>query len=133
MNTEQFIKEISALSTVEQKRAFYLNDMVAYYNGETRCTTEGRCQYTPTEFSEGCAIGRRLPLDLCTQLDLGTKGLYGVNNDIVFERLPKWMKELGQDFLTSCQQLHDGRDNWRNDGLHPIGELKLDNIKSRFC
>lgn len=88
-------------------RISVLNDAINYYWGkkERRCVNEGgTCQYKPSPTSEGCAIGRLLPLALAESLPQRE----GVNTDVVFNKLPKRIQKLGVEFLTKLQSCHDG-------------------------
>lgn len=82
-----------------------LNDTIAYFWGrpERQCVSGGSCQYSATETSEGCAIGRLLNPELAASLSQNV----GVINDKVFDKLPLWLQAFGQDFLTILQDLHD--------------------------
>jgi hypothetical protein len=96
--------------TLTQKRIEFLQEGFDYYwnKPERRCMSTDsdgmlKCQYIPTETSEGCFIGRRLDRELAESLPN-----YAVNEDsFPFEKLPDWMKELGQNFLSYPQKFHD--------------------------
>lgn len=95
-----------------KNRIDFLNDAIAYYWGkpERRCTMGGdntNCAYSASGESDGCAIGRHLSKELAKELDENMVGESGVSNFLVFEKLPKWMRSLGQEFLLNCQSLHD--------------------------
>jgi hypothetical protein len=88
-----------------ETREELLQDAINYYWGkpERRCVDElGNCIYPPTDTSEGCAIGRLLPLDLAERL-----GLDGVEDDIIFCSLPEWLQNMGKRFLVNLQCCHD--------------------------
>jgi hypothetical protein len=89
-----------------------LNDTLNYFWGkrERQCIVNGRCQYMATSYSKGCAIGRLLNPETAASLPQQI----GVSSDPVFSKLPLWMKDLGQEFLSELQDLHDG--NWLLDG-----------------
>ena len=83
-----------------------LNDAIQYYWGkpERRCVSiNGGCQYKPSETSEGCAVGRLLPLDVAESLQQDGE----VSDNRVFSLLPSNVQDLGQDFLQGLQVLHD--------------------------
>ena len=89
-----------------------LNDAIAYYWGreERKCYNSfiGCCTYYPTTpQTDGCAIGRLIPLKLCKMLD---KTGDGISYDGAFAKLPLWLQLLGQNFLTKLQALHDSND-----------------------
>jgi hypothetical protein len=87
-----------------------LQDTLNYFWGrpELKCENlaKNTCLYSPTGKSEGCAVGRHLPIKLANKLDT-FYDFNGVENDMVFNKLPKWMQSLGQDFWRSLQTLHD--------------------------
>lgn len=89
-----------------QTREELLQDAINYYWGrpERRCVdNSGSCVYSPTETSEGCAIGRLLPLDISERLNDGT----GVSDSSIFNELPEWLQDMGVDFLQALQIIHD--------------------------
>ena len=82
----------------------------------------GICLYSKTNASPGCAIGRCLTPDLAKELDdiqnpdiedtsISSLFLVGLDNT-----LPPWMVEMGVDFLSACQSLHDRNYFWSNLG-----------------
>lgn len=120
-------------------RLEFLNDTITYYseNVDRRCTYEHGCFYSPINsdkqgISEGCAIGRHLDSELQLRLDKDSIGDSGVSNDEVFESLPTWLQELGQDFLVSIQILHDRKENWDSKGLSEIGKEHVNNIITKY-
>lgn len=90
-------------------REALLQDSIDYYWGkpERRCLKQGSlnaCQYSASETSLGCAIGRLIPKNIAKKLD--------VHNQSVDERatqnlLPDWLKAFGIPFLSDLQILHD--------------------------
>jgi len=90
-----------------QTREELLQNTIDYFWGrpERQCLSpKGGCQYSPQGQSEGCAIGRLLDISLCEKLDVNN---YSVECDSTFEKLPDWLKNLGQSFLVDLQDLHD--------------------------
>lgn len=86
-----------------------LQDAINYYWGkpERKCVDLGtaRCQYEPSATSEGCAIGRLVDLETAKMLDMLN---CSIDVDVQFEKLPEWLKKMGQDFLFALQSIHDG-------------------------
>lgn len=84
-----------------------LQDAIDYYWGkpERRCYKAGACRYTPTETSEGCAIGRLVDIEIAESLADTNHTIK--NSDIAFEKLPTWLKDMGRGFLVSLQFTHD--------------------------
>lgn len=84
-----------------------LQDAINYYwgNNERRCYHQGACRYTPTETSEGCAIGRLV--DQITARKLAEKNHTIHNSNDTFDMLPTWLKNMGREFLETLQFSHD--------------------------
>ena len=118
-------------------RLEFLEDTIKYYSEDTsrRCLDGGFCLYSPINAcnnnSEGCAIGRHLTPKLQLLLDK-TENNSSVGNGKVFKKLPKWMRELGQDFLSDMQELHDEEYNWDEGGLTELGKERVQEIKSEY-
>lgn len=120
-----------AIKNVDERRKAFLLDVAGFYNSSNRALAEdGACVYSATNVSPGCAIGRclgpslRKRLDQCLDKDICTiyDKLYLRN------RLPKWMTEMGLDFLSGVQQFHDDARNWTNVGLSTRGEEVLERL-----
>lgn len=90
----------------------FLQDTINYYWGdENRYNVrmlngmKHTCCYAPaSDKSDGCAIGRMLPIELCKELD---QRFNGGTVTSIFDDLPNWMKKLEQGFLRQLQILHD--------------------------
>lgn len=91
------------------------------------------CTYHPNwENTEGCAIGRFLEEDLQLYLDgLNDSGIQSMSNEN-YNKIPKWMRDLGRDFLTSMQLLHDRHNYWNEFGLTSIGKKEVEIIINRY-
>lgn len=128
-------------------REEFLLDEIEYYssNVKKRCINSIGCFYSSTnvgnsDISEGCAIGRHLEPELRKKIDeqfslsdiLPAGESSSVRNDVIFNQLPEWMKELGQDFLVKCQRLHDLSTYWDESGLSPEGKSQLFKIIELF-
>ncbi len=111
------IKE--AQKTLQEKRLAFLNDTLAYYEADpairrnaalgdnTGFGNYAECTYAPRHAgTEGCAIGRHLPLELAKQFDHNPHDT-SVGNTVIFNQLPDVLKELGKVFLGDMQRLHD--------------------------
>jgi hypothetical protein len=118
--------------TLAQRRMAFLKSTIKHYNANNLCfNTNGGCQYSKTEDSKGCAIGRWLPARLASQLD-SREDNTDVSNWDVFKSLPDWMISLRADFLASIQSLHDGPFNWDENGLSKIGKDAVELIVKRY-
>lgn len=94
-------------------RLEYTQDAIDYYWGkpERQAVTDKlddrglpMCTYKKTETSKGCAIGRNVDDEIKEKL---AEFNYGVSSPRTFGLLPKWMKDLGQEFLIAVQNVHD--------------------------
>ena len=88
-----------------ETREELLQDAINYFWGkpERWCVKDGNtnlCQYIPNATSEGCAIGRLLPIEV-------TQSLPNKSVQEVFNELPEWMQKLGANFLGLVQECHD--------------------------
>ena len=118
-----------AQKTLQEKRLAFLNDTLAYYEADPanrRNAVPGRalgvggeCTYAPQHAgTEGCAIGRHIPLALAKRFDSITNDT-SVSNPIVFNRLHDVLKELGKVFLGDMQRLHDRSWLWLDNDCQP--------------
>lgn len=116
-------------------REQFLLDTIKYYSEDTsrRCVSEGKCTYSPETLnknSEGCAIGRWLDEEL--QLELDALGIVPVQNEKVFDKLPKWMQGMGIYFLQHVQDLHDSSIYWDESGLSQLGKNKVNEMIEHY-
>lgn len=123
--------------TIQEKRKALLDETVKYYSEDTtrRCVN-GRCFYSPKNAnnsnSEGCAIGRKISPEL--QLRLDRQEFTGINITDNYNMLPDELKELGKDFLTELQSLHDDGRLWHGvTGLTEQGQNRVKWIEKEFC
>ncbi len=110
----------------------FLLDMLDYYTVDPegrRCRDENNCYYSPETVhkptSEGCAIGRHLNADLAKQLDDEKAGYIIDVFDVHINDLPEWMLTVGEQFLSSCQTLHDSNIYWTDNELTYEGRRQL--------
>ena len=116
-----------------------LEDTIKYYSEDTnrRCVKNSGCYYNPINagkegISEGCAIGRLISEELQIELDSisdSEENGSGVYNLEVFILLPEEIQALGQDFLSSLQNLHDSGTFWSRKGLTEAGKRRVTEIK----
>lgn len=126
------------MSTIKEKQLAFLEETVNHYNSTNRCvnTSNGECYYHPATLdlegvSQGCAIGRHLDPELAKRLDIEFNRV-PVSDDKVFVLLPDNLKELGEEFLSHIQLLHDTDPYWNTTGLSKQGEIFVDRIKEQF-
>ena len=107
-----FIEDIN-----ERRKAFLEYTMNSYNSGNRAVASDGKtCVYHPTETSPGCAIGQWLT-------DEEKSGLAGnVYGAMKMGRIPKWMVEMGINFLSRVQQMHDFPPAWDETVLSRVGE-----------
>ncbi len=115
--------------TLKDKQLKVLNDTIKAYNVNTLCIHEtGGCKYY-IEGKQGCAVGRLIDdIELRKKLDRNHEG---GETDVssVFELLPDNVKELGVEFLTDLQALHDTKALWDDKGLNVHGKDRVGQIK----
>lgn len=127
------------MKTIQQKRLALLEETVKHYSKnpmERRCTKDGKCRYSAETLnlkkSTGCAIGRKLTPKKRLQLDKQFEGKPSGVED-VFDELPKKLQELGEDFLSQLQGLHDTNNYWDEKGLTEEGKQEVENIVGWYC
>jgi hypothetical protein len=91
-----------------ETREALLQDALDYYWGKPKhqCLMKGSemlCSYTPSETSEGCAIGRLVELDVAEKLQEINHAI----NEHLFGLLPEWLQAMGMNFLYALQKCHD--------------------------
>ena len=118
------------MNLLNQKRIEFLENIANFYNSKNRSVVDGKCLYSPTKNSPGCAIGREIKdKSLTAMMDKEQKiisAFVGI--------LPDHLKELGLNFLKDCQRLHDDPAYWNDYGLSAVGKVAiiciLNDIKS---
>ena len=116
------------MKKIFKRREDLLNDTINHYNSNNRSITlSGQCYYYPVnDKSEGCAIGRLIKdKELCK-----TFGCRNVNE--VFSEIPKELQELGPEFLSQLQCLHDVGANWNESGLSENGKEVVEFIREIY-
>ncbi len=113
----------SNITSIPARRQAFVDDILGFYNNSNRSMVGyGVCIYSKTNASPGCAIGRCLAHELAKKLDnyqnpeiedTSILSLFSVGLETA---LPKWMTEMGVDFLSACQSLHDRNYFWNNLG-----------------
>lgn len=130
------------METIEQKRLALLDETVEYYTTHSRATilkpdgTNTFCSYVATEGNDGCAIGRKISPELRAKLQVSNSTVGGDYDTYI--ALPTELQELGREFLSELQCLHDGRELWdkkeeNGNVLTEKGVLRYDYIKRRYC
>lgn len=116
---------------MKEKQLEFLNKTIEKYTLKNRGYNKERevCFYSPSNESPGCAIGSEVSLEIAKKLD---EINYGVNDNYTFNLLPDNLKQLGQNFLTAIQNLHDTELFWDIEGLSDIGKNQVNNIKEKF-
>lgn len=128
------------MDSLSKKRLALLEETVAFFKLDNLCMTSkderGTCKYY-IKGKAGCAIGRKIKsIKLKKELDANVNSfggsVTGVGNDVVFNKLPKDLQELGQQFLKSIQKLHDTLPNWDENGISAEGLKDVEKIKTEF-
>lgn len=107
----------------------FLEDTVKYYSEDVlrRNIEPNRIFYAPLhKNTEGCAIGRKIPLSIAKYLDR-----HHSNDSLkqIFHLLPEELQKLGLDFLQKIQLLHDVNAHWNSEGLSEKGIKYINQIK----
>ncbi len=113
---------------------------VQFYTSENRGTVPNSkaCMYSKSDTSPGCAIGRFLPENVQKIFDKPDNGNYILGVEEIFENpdfvemLPDWMLEIGEDFLSRIQSLHDSEFKWDSFGINNVGKTAVNLICSDF-
>lgn len=113
--------------TLSERRLAFLEDTVKHFNINNRGYKPDACLY-----AEGCAIGRHLTERNAKTLDKWPDLIDNILKDYRAKYIPKWMRELGADFLRQVQRLHDTSGNWDDDGLTDWGKKEYAQIKRDF-
>lgn len=80
----------------------------------------------------GCAVGRLIEdKGLCARLDAGFYS--AISHKEVFCQIPESVQELGRDFLSEMQMLHDDIGYWTEEGLSEQGLERYEKIKKEYC
>lgn len=127
------MNKYETITNIKERQIAFLDDTAKHYNIFNRNDIHGECRYLPiNDSSEGCAIGRYLDKCLAKRMDEREFGSPGVSNMTLFNKLPTWMKEMGNSFLCNIQILHDDFTFWNEQGLSNKGSLNVDRIKSNI-
>ncbi len=120
------------IEEIKLKRKELLDETASHFNSTNRSVEKGVSISVCIYSGVGCAIGRKIEdKELCKKLDWQIES--AVSSDNTFQMLPENLKELGQDFLTELQNLHDAKGNWIESGLSDEGYQKYYKIIKEFC
>jgi hypothetical protein len=112
----------SSIQNIPARRQAFVDDILGFYNIYNRSQIHGACVYSKTSTSPGCAIGRCLTPELAKKLDTdNTPNVHDTTISSFFyagldSEFPIWMVEMGREFLSACQRLHDNDDYWNETG-----------------
>lgn len=111
---------------INRRRAF-LEEMCAHYNSTNRAVNIvlDKCYYEKSETSRGCAIGA-----WCPEVAYLSGSVVAPN---IWDKLPKWMTEMGDDFLHACQVTHDYKHYWKRAGLSASGHKRKQKLLDTYC
>lgn len=115
-------------------RRNFLEETVAFYRADpVRLRAKnilGKCVFSKTETSPGCALGRHIPYeDLKYDLD-NDNGLI-FNWTALFVAVPIFAI-LGKDFLEMVQYLHDTDNFWTTTNISMAGIRYMADIYKKF-
>ena len=126
---KQTVKITNNMKTINERRLEILEWEKNNRNLNNRSVDGGICKYSGPI---GCAVGRLVDdKELCEKLDNRKDGK-GTGVRRVFNRLPDSVKELGIDFLSSIQYLHDNDCYWDDAGPNESGIHSFITIEEHF-
>lgn len=114
---------------LKKKQLWFLDQLSKDFTLNTRGTISDRPNAT-CSYTAGCAIGRKISGRLAKKLD--KLSLSGIANYDAYRQLPLHLKNLGQDFLSRIQWIHDHEDNWDDTGLSAEGIQAVEQAKKEF-
>ena len=136
------------LTELQTKQLRLLKETIDYYsidpNNRRSLDTEmnpglhlddANCIYSPHGKSQGCAIGRLIPKALANSFDSRTESIEEFGTPIVkdiFNELPTQLQELGINYLTNLQILHDSPFHWNEEGLTDRGEEFVEEFRQKI-
>ena len=115
------------------KRRKFLEDTVNYYSEDVsrRATNKaGKCVYLNSE-GNNCAIGRYIEPNNQEALMFG-----GSVYRLLIKHptcLPKEIIDLGENFLTLVQNLHDSSSVWLGDEAEGKRNIRMEYILNNYC
>ena len=122
-------------SNLSYTRQQLLDNTKKRYNSYNRAVNNNEeCLYI-TENNNRCAIGIELTPNTCHKLNQVKPTLEGgtsVRNKEIFNTLPKRLQDMGEDFLSDIQSLHDCGWYWNSEGLTQDGLSKVNQIKAIY-
>lgn len=122
--------------SLKSRRREFVNNTVAYYSKDPNrraMNKKGACKYYYR--GKKCAIGRFIPKNKYKEnFDISICGGGAIEDrDDVFAVLPKQIRDLGIDFLSHIQSLHDDDDYWTEKSISELGMDRVKEIKNKFC
>jgi hypothetical protein len=119
---------------IQEKRLEILEWEKANRNSKNRAVVimEHNCPRCIYSGEIGCAVGRLITdKSLCERMDLCEESR--VSSFSIMALLPPEIEELGTDFLSQVQDLHDESQNWNEGGLSEVGLEKWNSVKEMYC
>lgn len=96
----------------KQEKLDLIQETVEFYKKNRICVdSNGNCEYYSESMPYGCAVGRLFKTE--NDREKFNKRVSacnddtGVDNKIVFNELPAYIKRYGQNFLIALQKVHD--------------------------
>lgn len=120
--------------TIEERRLDFINSELGYFiedPSRRSVDKQGNCYYRHPDDNRPCLIGKQIS---DKDYDSGMEQeAIGCEDKYVWNKLSKDIQNLGQDFLSLLQRLHDYYANWTDTGLSEEGEYSLNRIKEKYC
>ncbi len=127
------MKKDSIFNGAEINKEAFLLDGLEYYTVDPkkrRCIVGAECQYSPSDTSIGCFIGKHLDSetskDFDKSFDFGGEDISGILKGNYNK--PEWINKNNIGFLFDCQNLHDEGCFWGESNLSNEGKTELQTI-----
>jgi hypothetical protein len=113
------------IKNTSKTREELLNNTIYGFTAQTRCSFAANdfCCYYREDTNNSCAIGRELSVNKCNELEAENVDIYSLET-----LLPKRLRDMGINFLSAVQNLHDNADWWNETGLSETGKKEAERI-----
>lgn len=108
-----------------------LENTINFYNTSNRAIDNYECVYRSKD-GKACAIGREISDKTASNIIFASGNYLGVSSDLVYDMLPKRLRNLSKSYLIDIQKLHDNHTNWSEEGLSTIGIICVERIMKKY-
>lgn len=120
------------MKTIQERRLEFITTELQPYidNPSLRAiNSKGLCVYLDKTTGNKCLVGKQIPKEKYKE-EFEDESLYG--SDKVWESLPEEIKELGREFLSELQHLHDSSKFWSPE-FNKEGKTYLEETIKEYC